>query len=112
MPENNSAPAGFPKEFGVKEIYLGIKLGKEVIVVDHMTAHQCDQFPFLVVKGSSSNMNTGTNMHFATSIARKLAFHVNHFSEALVLCKLLQTMKVGDADFAKDDISTEYRVDT
>ena len=41
------------------------------------------------------NMNAGTNAYLATSIARKPAFNVNHFSEALVLRKLLQTMQVG-----------------
>ena len=76
--------------------------GKESVVVGHMAAHQCDELPFLVVKGSSVNMEAGTNVCLATRIARKPAFNINYFSESLVLRKLLQTMQVGDSDFPKD----------
>ena len=79
--------------------------GKEFSVVGRvikMTAHERDQFPFLIIKGSSSNMNASPHMCMALRIARNQAFHFHHFRVTIVLWKLLQAFKFGDTHFPED----------
>ena len=83
---------------------------KEGLITCHITAHQCDDFPFLVIKSHRPDVKAGTYGRLTTSIPCYSTFNINDFCGAHILCKSLHTLQMSDADFSKNGHSHLNRI--
>ena len=81
---------------------------KKRVVIGIVTTHQCDDFPFLVIKSHLPNVKAGTDGCLAACIPCNSTFNINDFSGTHVLWESLHTPQVSDAYFPKNGHS--YRI--